>query len=172
PGGETMVQNIMSDEKVEPGERVLTSGGDRVFPKGMPVGVVTDVAPGNDLFLRVRIKPAARLDRLEEVLVITKVEERSPSVEEPSAPMRAVDILAQRLPSVPVKADDQSASKPSPASGVPPPAAAGANAAEAAKPKGPTTQKSVGATAAPASGTVSGIEPAKPDVPPNKDRPR
>ncbi len=186
PGGETMVQNIMSDEKVEPGERVLTSGGDRVFPKGMPVGVVTDVLPGNDLFLRVRIKPAARLDRLEEVLVITKVEERSPSVEEPSAPMRAVDILAQRLPSVPVKADDQSASKPSPASGVPaptsnlppltrnlpPPAAAGANAAEAAKPKGPTTQKSVGATAAPASGTVSGIEPAKPDVPPNKDRPR
>src|SRR5581483_4847818 len=154
PGGETMVQNIMSDEKVEPGERVLTSGGDRVFPKGMPVGVVTDVLPGNDLFLRVRIKPAARLDRLEEVLVITKVEERSPSVEEPSAPMRAVDILAQRLPSVPVKADDQSASKPSPASGVPaptsnlppptrnlpPPAAAGANAAEAAKPKGPTPQ--------------------------------
>ncbi len=186
PGGETMVQNIMSDEKVEPGERVLTSGGDRVFPKGMPVGVVTDVAPGNDLFLRIRIKPAARLDRLEEVLVITKVEERSPSVEEPSAPVRAVDILAQRLPSVPVKADDQPGSKPSPTSGLPaptsnlppptrnlpPPAGAGANAAEPAKPKAPPAQKSTGATPAPASGTVSGIEPAKPDVPPTKDRPR
>ncbi len=186
PGGETMVQNIMSDEKVEPGERVLTSGGDRVFPKGMPVGVVTDVAPGNDLFLRIRIKPAARLDRLEEVLVITKVEERSPSVEEPSAPVRAVDILAQRLPSVPVKADDQSGNKPAPASGLPaptanlppptrnlpPPAGAGANAAEPAKPKAPPTQKSTGATPAPASGTVSGIEAAKPNAPPTKDRPR
>ncbi len=65
--GELIIQNIMADEKVEVGERVLTSGGDRIFPKGMPVGVVSRFAHGKDIFLDIWVKPAAQLSRAEEV---------------------------------------------------------------------------------------------------------
>src|SRR5215472_18489959 len=44
--GELMINGVMSDEKVDVGETVVTSGGDRVYPKGLPVGTVTHV--GND----------------------------------------------------------------------------------------------------------------------------
>ena len=60
------------------------------------------VTPGADLFLNIRVKPSANLSRLEEVLVITKKEDRAPSVAETNS-VRAVDILTQRLPSVPDK---------------------------------------------------------------------
>ncbi len=102
PSGQTVVHYIMADEKVEVGERVLTSGGDRIFPKGLPIGRVVQVNPGADTFLNIRIKPSARLDRLEEVLVVTKVSEQQPELI-PETPLRASEILAQRLPSVPVK---------------------------------------------------------------------
>ena len=101
--GEVAVEKIMSDESVQPGERVLTSGGDQIFPKGLYVGTVTKVARGNDSFLDVRVKPGTSLSKLEEVLVVTQVETRSPVPSDQSRPVRAVDILTQRLPSVPDK---------------------------------------------------------------------
>jgi rod shape-determining protein MreC len=101
--GELAVEKIMSDETVQPGERVLTSGGDQIFPKGLEVGTVSKVAPGKDSFLDIRLRPAANLSRLEEILVVTKVEDRSPSPSEVAGPVRAVDVLTRRLPSVPDK---------------------------------------------------------------------
>ncbi len=50
PSGETVLQNVMSDEKIEVGEKVLTSGGDRVYPKGLPVGTVAEVSPRRGYF--------------------------------------------------------------------------------------------------------------------------
>ena len=44
--GELQINDIMSDEKVEPGERVITSGGDRIYPKGYTVGTVIGVHAG------------------------------------------------------------------------------------------------------------------------------
>ncbi len=102
PAGEVMLEKVMSDETVPTGELVLTSGGDRIFPKGLPVGWVTKVSPGSDLFLNIRIKPAANLSRLEEVLVVTKIDERQIEPEQ-TGPVRAADILAERLPTVPSK---------------------------------------------------------------------
>ena len=100
--GEVVVEKVMTDEQVTPGERIVTSGGDQIFPKGITVGTVMKVTPGADLFLNIRVKPSANLSRLEEVLVITKKEDRAPSVAETNS-VRAVDILTQRLPSVPDK---------------------------------------------------------------------
>ena len=80
--GATTLQYIMSDEKVEPGEEVLTSGGDRIFPKGLPVGKVVSVEPGKDLFLNIRVVPSARLDQVEEVLVVTKIAEKMPDAKD------------------------------------------------------------------------------------------
>src|ERR1041385_7879612 len=93
----------MSDEKVETGEHVVTSGGDRIYPKGYAVGTVIAATPDhdNDPFLVIKIKPAADLNRLEEVLVITEMSDNSRSASSGSEFMRAADILSQRLPSVP-----------------------------------------------------------------------
>ena len=137
--GAVVVSYIMSDEKVEPGETVVTSGGDGIFPKGLPIGRVTQVNPGPDAFLNIVVKPAASLNRLEEVLVITRVEDRSPQ-DVPEMPMRAADILAQRLPTIPVR----------------PPDVAGATAAAAG-----TSPAAVGASqASPASGAATSGKPS------------
>jgi rod shape-determining protein MreC len=62
---------ISSDEKVTAGEAVLTSGQDRIFPKDLPVGKVVDFSSdAKSPFMKIRVKPAAHLDRLEEVLVL------------------------------------------------------------------------------------------------------
>ena len=102
--GATTLQYIMSDEKVVPGEDVITSGGDRIFPKGLPVGKVVSAEPGKDLFLNIRVIPAARLDQLEEVLVVTRITEKMPDAKD-LTPLRASDILAERLPTVPTKTE-------------------------------------------------------------------
>ena len=102
PSGEIALERIMTDEQVPAGELVLTSGGDRIFPKGLPIGRVTKVSTGSDLFLNVRVKPAANLSKLEEVLVVTKVDERQIAPDQ-AGPARAADVLAERLPTVPPK---------------------------------------------------------------------
>ncbi len=110
--GEVALEKVMSDEAVPIGELVLTSGGDRIFPKGLVVGRVTKVSPGKDLFLDIRVKPAANLGKLEEVLVVTKIDERQSETDE-SATARAADILASRLPTVPPKPETPAAGTPS-----------------------------------------------------------
>jgi rod shape-determining protein MreC len=102
PNGELILERVMSDETVAAGETVLSSGGDQIFPKGLPVGTVSKVSPGREMFLNIRVKPAADLSRLEEVLVVTEKREQEP-VAESNKKVRAADILAQRLPSVPEK---------------------------------------------------------------------
>lgn len=67
---------ISNDEKVSPGEAVLTSGQDRIFPKDLPVGTVVDATQDKKSpFMNIRVKPAANLDRLEEVLVLLSRQE-------------------------------------------------------------------------------------------------
>jgi rod shape-determining protein MreC len=75
PDGELILERVMSDEQVAPGETVLSSGGDQIFPKGLPVGTVSKVSPGREMFLSIRVKPAADLNRIEEVLVVTEKQE-------------------------------------------------------------------------------------------------
>jgi rod shape-determining protein MreC len=101
PDGEVVLDRVMSDEQVAPGETVLSSGGDQIFPKGLPVGTVSKVSPGKDLFLNIKVRPASDLNRLEEVLVVTEKQEREAVATATTGRVRAADILAQRLPSVP-----------------------------------------------------------------------
>ena len=101
PGGRLALANIMTDEDVKAGDRILTSGGDQIFPKGLPVGTVGSVVSGHE-FLQVNVRPAAALNHLEEVLVITQKLERTPEPLD-SGSARAAEILARRLPSVPDK---------------------------------------------------------------------
>jgi rod shape-determining protein MreC len=60
---------VSNEQEVAAGERVLTSGMDRIFPKDLPLGIVTETKPGNP-FKQIQVRPAARLDQLEEVLIL------------------------------------------------------------------------------------------------------
>jgi rod shape-determining protein MreC len=64
-----LMRYIASDDQVKVGERVVTSGMDRIFPKDLPVGTVVEVKAGVP-FKQVRVRPAANLARLEEVVVL------------------------------------------------------------------------------------------------------
>ncbi len=114
--GEVALERVMSDEQVPVGETVLTSGGDQIFPKGLPVGTVAKVGSGKDLFLNIKVKPAADLSKLEEVLVLVEKQEREATADD-SSHARAADILAQRLPSVPDRPADAKPADAASASG-------------------------------------------------------
>lgn len=57
------------DDSVKTGDAVLTSGMDRIFPSNLPVGTIAEIKSGNP-YKQIRVKPAASLDRLEEVIVL------------------------------------------------------------------------------------------------------
>ena len=173
PNGTTVMHNVMTDEKVSPGERIVTSGGDRIFPKGLPVGTVASVGPGPDLFLNIRVRPAATLNQLEEVLVITKMDERAPdAVAGVTESKRAIDILAQRLPTVAPPAPDKSsvaeAGKPAGAT-----TATSKPAPELAKPTTARTNATATATLKPkTTDASSGALPKKPVTTDASDKPK
>jgi rod shape-determining protein MreC len=79
------------DSSVSPGDRIVTSGMDRIFPPDLPVGTIADIKPGNT-FKQIRVRPAANLERLEEVFVLLtmrpldmKQESAAPSSAAPTA---------------------------------------------------------------------------------------
>jgi rod shape-determining protein MreC len=68
--GGCVMKYLNRGEDVEVGDRVVTSGLDGIFPKGIIVGEVTRVTRGNRGLLQTAdVKPAVPLDRIEEVLV-------------------------------------------------------------------------------------------------------
>jgi rod shape-determining protein MreC len=52
------------------GDRILTSGLDRVYPKGLVVGRVLSIGASAGLFKEVKVSPSARFDQVEAVLVV------------------------------------------------------------------------------------------------------
>ncbi|MGD9819267.1 MAG: rod shape-determining protein MreC [Desulfomonilaceae bacterium] len=53
------------------GDRVITSGLDGIFPKGLLVGIVESIQPGpQGLFLEAIVQPSANFYEMEEVLVV------------------------------------------------------------------------------------------------------
>ncbi|MEO6911268.1 MAG: rod shape-determining protein MreC, partial [Edaphobacter sp.] len=59
--GHVQITNLTADSRIKPGETVLTSGGDQIFPRGLPVGTIESIAPDPDHqpYTAIRIKPAA-----------------------------------------------------------------------------------------------------------------
>ena len=64
---------VVKTSDVVVGDKVVTSGMGRVFPKGLPVGEVVEVIniPG-DLFRDIKVRPMVDFSKLEELLVILK----------------------------------------------------------------------------------------------------
>jgi rod shape-determining protein MreC len=69
-GEPTLVMKyVATEEDVKVGEKIVTSGMDKIFPRDIPLGTVVEVKNGNP-FKLIRVQPAAKLDRLETVIVL------------------------------------------------------------------------------------------------------
>jgi rod shape-determining protein MreC len=69
--GSTVLKYMKRSEDVQMGDRLITSGLDGVFPKGMLAGTVTKVNKQSlGLFQTIEVLPAVQLALVEEVLVV------------------------------------------------------------------------------------------------------
>jgi rod shape-determining protein MreC len=99
-----IMKYIPNDDNVNSGERVVTSGMDRIFPRDLPVGTIAEIKAGSP-FKQLRVKPAASLERLEEVFVLLtlkplELKQESPA---PSSAAPAAAPSAAANPSSPEK---------------------------------------------------------------------
>jgi rod shape-determining protein MreC len=81
-GGRIVINNLTPDARIKPGEMVMTSGGDQVYPRGLNVGVIESIAPDpeHQPYTTIAVKPAVNLFQLEEVLVITGTQGSLPAL--------------------------------------------------------------------------------------------
>src|SRR3984893_12538856 len=68
-----VMKYVANDDVVSVGARVVTSGMDKIFPRDLPIGTITDIKPGNP-FKNIRVRPSANLARLEEVIVLLSLQ--------------------------------------------------------------------------------------------------
>jgi rod shape-determining protein MreC len=61
---------LQADARV--GDRVVTSGTDGVYPRGIPVGTVVSVAAGDELFCVIHLAPAVDFGILDQVYVLSR----------------------------------------------------------------------------------------------------
>lgn len=106
------VDYIQNEQKVQVGEWFYTSGDDRVFPKGFPVGVVQVVRPGTP-FKEVFVEPSGLEHGLEEVLIlvesVNQIIPQAPPANTPiymsPAPPQSADVAASDHGSAQTEAD-------------------------------------------------------------------
>lgn len=140
PTGRLEITNLTQDDRIKVGEKVISSGGDQIFPRGLPVGTIVSVAPdpNNPPYTMIQLTPAANLTRLEEVLIITGTQTALPAQAQKdlaagaatakaqeaakaaavaaaeAAASSAAQIVAERLPSLQDKNAPAAGTKPAP----------------------------------------------------------
>ena len=85
-GEELLFEYVIRDNDVRIGDLIISSGVSAAFPKGLRIGEVVEVLPGDGLVRTARLKPAVDFGRLEQVFILLW---RGPTMdllyEEPSA---------------------------------------------------------------------------------------
>lgn len=77
--GRCMMKYLKRGEDIEVADRIVTSGLDGIFPKGILIGDVTHVTRGNRGLLQVaEVKPSVPVDQIEEVLVVRSAAHTAP----------------------------------------------------------------------------------------------
>ncbi len=72
--GVLTMSNLPLDADLMPGDTVITSGLARVFPKGIPIGEVTEVSKSDDgMRNQAIVSPWVDFNHLEEVMIITTI---------------------------------------------------------------------------------------------------
>lgn len=69
-GADLELEYIDDDNDLKEGEAFITSGLDRIYPRGLPVGKIRSIGASRGLLKTVRVRPSANFGRLEEVVCI------------------------------------------------------------------------------------------------------
>ncbi|MBF0232379.1 MAG: rod shape-determining protein MreC [Desulfamplus sp.] len=102
---------VLRKDNISPGDIIISSGLDQVFPKGLRIGEVFDIKKDNsDLFQMIFIKTFVDFDKLEEVLVSKKVDILV-SNNEVYIPEKDKEILSGESDIIPVKSKPLSAKR-------------------------------------------------------------
>lgn len=70
--GECEMEYLSPQADISAGDTIVTSGMAGIFPKGIRIGRVASVKRGGYMLQNVEVRPAAALDRLEEVIVLER----------------------------------------------------------------------------------------------------
>lgn len=68
--GNLELDYVPTQADVKVGDLVVTAGIDGVYPRGVPVGSVAAIAPGSELFHRIRVTPRVDFGLLDQVFVL------------------------------------------------------------------------------------------------------
>jgi rod shape-determining protein MreC len=80
---------VMRNETVEVGDRLITAGVGGIYPKGIKVGMITDISKENfGMTLAIEVVPSVDFDKLEEVLVLLPVEDSKTAAVKPQEKMK------------------------------------------------------------------------------------
>lgn len=60
--------SLQADVRV--GDLVVTAGIDGIYPRGIPVGIITAAIPGDNLFYEIRVAPAVDFGLLDQVYIL------------------------------------------------------------------------------------------------------
>lgn len=63
---------------VAPGDRIFTSGMGGIYPKGILIGEVSGVERGNGTYKTISLEPATDFVHIEEVLIVTQMQQQVP----------------------------------------------------------------------------------------------
>jgi rod shape-determining protein MreC len=77
--GALILNHVPTTSRVKPGDPVESAGVDGIYPRGIPIGRVQSVSRGGNLFLDIRVAPAASFSRLTDVLVLAPFPAREPA---------------------------------------------------------------------------------------------
>lgn len=84
---------VLREEEVKIGDRIISSGLDGVYPRGLLIGVVTEVNSRPDsMFHDIRVQPSVRMEKIESVIVVSP----SSHAEEPPAQKKEESAVAIR----------------------------------------------------------------------------
>jgi rod shape-determining protein MreC len=127
PQGRVVITNLTPNSQIKAGDAVVTSGGDGVFPRGLPVGTIESIAldPTHQPYALITLHTAVDLNQLDEVLIVTgtdptlTAQEQQDLAADPLA--HAADISAEHLPSLHADKPPDAENPDSPAPDTPPP---------------------------------------------------
>ncbi len=89
---------IMRNEPVEVGDKLITAGVGGIYPKGVKVGMITDIVKENfGMTLSIEVVPSVDFDKLEEVLVLIPTENnQTAELLQVAPPTQAVSVEAKK----------------------------------------------------------------------------
>ena len=86
---------VRTDQQVSVGDTVITSGLGGVYPKGLPIGTVSNVTKSSGaMYYDITVEPLSSADSLEEVLVITSLTDGQQASADDQSAANAQDMTA------------------------------------------------------------------------------